>query len=1076
MLKFPVPENEKDRLKALENYQILDSLSEEDFDRITELASLICDTPISLISLVDEKRQWFKSRVGLEVNETHRDLAFCQYAILGEALFEVEDALLDERFKDNQLVTGAPNIRFYAGQPLVDPDGFALGTLCVIDQKTRHLSDKQKRALELLGKEVTSLIVERRRKQEIRNFEHLFYLSNDLVCIAGTDGYLKKINPAFTKILGWDKEYLLSHSSLTYIHPEDLETAANDLKKLGNGENLDYIVYRIKTKSGTYKSIQWETTPEPATGNLFCIGRDITNQQILENDLKETRRLLEETSKISLVGGWELDISTSRVLWTEVTKQIHGVPADFSPDLSTAINFYKEGESREKIAAAIRLGLEQGSSWDLELQIVDIQGKEIWVRALGHAEFRNGACSRLFGTFQDIDLQKKAKLEVIASRKLLHDVLVAASEVSIIATNTDGIITVFNAGAEKLLGYTASEMVDKQSSAVIHSPEEIAERASVLSREYAIEIKGLRVFVHNPEIHGSEQREWTYIKKDKSTCKVSLVVTPMRDPAGRITGYLGIATDITERKRIEDALFIERARLGAFVEYTPAAIAMVDTEMKYIAASRQMLEEYGIAGKDIIGLTPYEVFNGVDASESTLYEQVLRGQVIKRDEVKVRFEGSDQEQCLNIELRPWYEHDHKIGGIMISSQNVTAIINQRETLREAKELADQANEAKSEFLANMSHEIRTPLNGIIGFTDLLLKTHLNTTQQQYLKIVNHSGNALLGIINDILDFSKIEAGKLELDIERCDLYELSYQAADLITYQIQTKGLQMLLKLPDDLPRFVWTDAFRLKQVIVNLLSNAAKFTELGEIELKIEVLSVVDTEKSRLRFSVRDTGIGIKKEQQGKIFEAFLQENGSTTKKYGGTGLGLTISNRLLEMMDSRLQLLSTPGLGSTFFFDVVLATNGALASVDSPSAAVYGSTVEHETPAGPEQGNTNTVQIIIAEDNNINMLLAKTIVKRLVPHAHIFQAANGLEAVNYFEANAVNLILMDIQMPVMNGYEATERIRTMETNGHVPIIALTAANITGIKDKCIAAGMDDFMVKPFVEETMRSTFEKWL
>jgi GAF domain-containing protein len=221
--KYPVPENEKRRLKALRDYEILDSLSEVEFDRITELASLICDVPISLISLIDENRQWFKSKVGLGVNETSRDLAFCAYAIMDTDILEVEDATKDDRFKNNDLVTSDPNIRFYAGYPLIDLKGYALGTLCVIDRKPKILSATQKRALQLLSDDVTTLIIERRQKEELRNFEKLFKLSNDLICVAGTDGYFKKINPAFEKVLGWSSEYLLQTSFFDLVHPDDLK-------------------------------------------------------------------------------------------------------------------------------------------------------------------------------------------------------------------------------------------------------------------------------------------------------------------------------------------------------------------------------------------------------------------------------------------------------------------------------------------------------------------------------------------------------------------------------------------------------------------------------------------------------------------------------------------------------------------------------------------------------------------------------------------------------------------------------------------------------------------------------------
>ena len=237
MTETPVPANEKERLKALDDYEILDTLSEHEFDRITELASIICNVPISLVSLVDEKRQWFKSALGLDVRETSRDISFCRYAILDSGPMEVPDATQDSRFQNNILVTGEPDIRFYAGYPLIDPQGHALGTLCVIDREPRELTKSQKRAMQLLAQEVIVLIVERRKRHHLTSFEKLFQLSNDLVFVGGEDGFFKRVNPAFKRILGWDEEYLLTTSTFEFIHPDDTERTVHQLEKLAQGES-----------------------------------------------------------------------------------------------------------------------------------------------------------------------------------------------------------------------------------------------------------------------------------------------------------------------------------------------------------------------------------------------------------------------------------------------------------------------------------------------------------------------------------------------------------------------------------------------------------------------------------------------------------------------------------------------------------------------------------------------------------------------------------------------------------------------------------------------------------------------
>lgn len=524
----------------------------------------------------------------------------------------------------------------------------------------------------------------------------------------------------------------------------------------------------------------------------------------------------------------------------------------------------------------------------------------------------------------------------------------------------------------------------------------------------------------------------------------------------------------------------------------------------------------------------------------------------------------------------------------------------------AKKQAEEASKVKSEFLANMSHEIRTPLNGIIGFSELLMNTKLSEIQRQYMSAVSQSSLSLLDIINDILDFSKIEAGKLELSVEKADLFDIGGQVADMTKYLAHKKGLEMLLNISPQVPRFIWTDEIRLRQVLVNLLSNAIKFSEKGEIELKIDLLEVKTETEMIFRFSVRDTGIGIAPENQQKVFEAFSQADNSTTKKFGGTGLGLTISNKLLALMGSKLQLTSEAGVGSTFFFDLQLltmwgeplewdnlenirnvlivddndnnrlilkemlalkrikseeASNGfeafekiragagnkrydalivdymmpqmdgletihkirnAFSKDEQPIILLYSSADDalinseceklqvkqklvkpikisqlynalsqlNETGAKEKLNGRKAmelpivlpvkkpkqVKILVAEDHKINLALCRIFIKEIIPEAIVIEAANGLQAVQQFEKEKPTIVFMDIQMPEMDGYEACAEIRKYETETPVPIIALTAGTVKGEKEKCISCGMNDYIAKPFVKDTIRKVIEQWI
>jgi PAS domain S-box-containing protein len=661
----------------------------------------------------------------------------------------------------------------------------------------------------------------------------------------------------------------------------------------------------------------------------------------------------------------------------------------------------------------------------------------------------------------DGSLRTQAEELLLKAGALQHAIFNSAN-FSSIATDAKGVIQIFNVGAERMLGYAAAEVMNKITPADISDPQELIARANALSSELATTITpGFAALVFKASRGIEDIYELTYIRKDGSRFPAVVSVTALRDAQDVIIGYLLIGTDNTARKAVEAEQRKLDQRLRDQQFYTRSLIesnidALMTTDPAGIITdvNKQMEALTGCTRDELIGAPFKDHFTDPERADAGI-KRVLSEKKVTDYELTARARDGKQ-TVVSYNAATIYDRNRTLQGVFAAARDVTERKRVEAELQQAKAMAETASQTKSDFLASMSHEIRTPMNAIIGIADLLAKTPLSPEQDRYVQIFRRAGDNLLNLVNDILDLSKVEASQLELERTAFSLHDLLAKVREMVADRAHEKGLALACEVAPDAPDDLIGDPTRLRQVLLNLLGNAIKFTESGQVALRVAP-DAGSSAPGTLRFTISDTGIGIPGEKLGAVFERFTQADSSTTRRYGGTGLGLTISKRLVELMGGCLRVESDVGKGSVFSFAVPLEIR---AGPTQRAAAPVGTGPKMPLPA---------LNILLVEDSADNRTITVAYLQD-TPY-RIAIAENGAIAYTKFTAGRYDLVLMDRQMPVMDGMTATRKIREWEQANHrapTPIIALTASALKGDQEKFIAAGCSAYLTKPLKQEVL--------
>jgi PAS domain S-box-containing protein len=848
------------------------------------------------------------------------------------------------------------------------------------------------------------------------------------------DGRIIAVNAHFEALTGFSAGELIGQGHelvRSGHHPRDF--FARMWRTVEAGEPWQGEICN-RRKDGTLYWVQSMIIPVPSPAGgiarYVTLQIDISERKRLAADLQEANAHLSRVAEISGVGGWVRDVEAGTVRWDAKVREIYELPADYEPDPHRLMHEFYPPEARQRVVDASEGCLRRGEPFDIEVPFVTPAGRRIWIRSVGDPLRRDGRIVGLTGAVQDITARKEREAETERLRARFEAIF----------ENTDSVIFLKNREG-RFIGANSRFLEQVEQTDVVGKTDFDLTDPAIAAQ---LDADDRAVFeTGTPRVFEETVRRPSGILHHYISSKFLIDDPQLGDKV-----LVAIATDVTALKERDAENARLRARFDAFMDNTPSLIFMKRRDGSYITGNRRALDFLGVGSLDaFVGRTSTDLF-GVEVArpmreaDEALFEtgepQFVEEEVVRNGETFVFLTSK-------FLLPDAAEGDMVMCGV---ATDITELKRLQHSLEVSRREAEAANMAKSQFLATMSHEIRTPMNGIIGMAALLREQVTEPDQREKLDVICQSGDLLTNVLNDVLDFSKIEVGRLDLEAVPVDLPVLARKVEAVHALKAREKGVALTLRLGDGVAARRLGDPYRLQQVMHNLLGNAIKFTDSGSVELAIEVDA-----GDGLVLTVTDTGLGMTPEQMAGIFEEFVQADSSTTRRYGGTGLGLPIARGIVEAMGGAITVESEPGVGSSFrvTLPLPLAPVSAIPDEAAPVA-----------PIGP-------LRVLAADDNEVNRMVLSAFLRALAVEVDMVES--GAEAVAARAAHAYDLLMLDIAMPGMDGIETLHAIRAREAAlglPRAPAVAVTANAMTDQAEAYLAAGFDRHLPKPIGRDAL--------